>query len=500
MKHSRRFFLGGAAAIGSSLTGCGDDSSETVPEPEPVFLHGVASGDPLTDAVIIWTRVTTSETELVVEWEIASDKDMTDVLDSGEVTTNADSDFTVKVDVTGLSPATTYFYRFFAAEQPSPVGRAKTLAEGSPERAKLAIVSCASYAHGYFHSYKALSEIDDLDAVIHLGDYIYEYGNEEYGAVRTYDPPHEIITLEDYRKRYSHYRKDAWLQAAHQQHAWFVIWDDHELANDAWTDGAENHDEATEGKFSDRRAAAARAYSEWMPLRAEDPNKIFRSFSYGDLFQLFLLDTRLWGRDQAAVDKDDPAIADPERTLLGDDQEAWLFDGLKASAARWKLVGQQVMMAVLPLEALINTDQWDGYVPARERFYNLITTESLNDVIVLTGDIHTSWASDLYPEGTEYDPTSGAGSIAVEMVAPAVSAPGLPPEIFSELGNELVMSSPNFKFVDVARRGYLVLEVTPTQAEGTYFLFDQIEAEEATSLPPRKVLVKAGENRMTASS
>jgi alkaline phosphatase D len=206
----------------------------------------------------------------------------------------------------------------------------------------------------------------------------------------------------------------------------------------------------------------------------------------------------MWGRDEQALGADDPAIEDPMRTLLGEDQEAWLFDGLEGSTAAWKLVGQQVMMAVLPLDALTNTDQWDGYTPARQRFYDVLTTTPVDDVIVLTGDIHTSWVSDLYPDGADYDPATGAGAIAVEMVVPAVSSPGLADEIFGTLGPELEMTQPQFKLVDVTKRGYVILDVTPDEAHGAYHLFDRIDVEgEATPLPVKSVTVKRGENRVT---
>ncbi|MBK6515094.1 MAG: alkaline phosphatase D family protein [Polyangiaceae bacterium] len=501
MKHLRRSFLGKAAILGSSgalgLAGCGDDETTPEPEQDPIFQHGVASGDALVDAVILWTRVTAELEQVTVTWEIAEDEAFSTLVASGEVTTDADVDFTVKVDVTGLTPATSYYYRFAAEGEESVVGRTRTLPEGSPERGRIVVVSCSSYAHGYFHAYRRLAELDDIDAVVHLGDYIYEYGDGEYGDIRSYDPPHEIVTLEDYRRRYAHYRKDEHLQAAHQRHVFYTVWDDHEFANNAWKDGAENHDEATEGPFAERRTAAARAYSEWMPIRTDDPLKIFRKFQYGDLFELFMCDTRMWGRDEQAADKDDPAILDPERTLLGDDQETWLFDGLVGSTARWKLVGQQVMMAVLPLQALVNTDQWDGYTPARERFYTVLTATPVNDVIVLTGDIHTSWASDLTPDGVAYDPATGDGSVAVELVVPAISSPGLG-ELFAEVGSEIELDHPRFKLVDLVKRGYVVLDLTPQRAEASYVFFDQVEAEEAEELPPRKVVVLAGENRMTA--
>lgn len=458
------------------LTGCGDD--ETTPPEEPsVFLHGVASGDPLADAVILWTRVTAEGNDSIeVGWEIATDPELASVVASGTVTTNAEVDFTVKVDVTGLSPATTYYYRFTAEGEGSPIGRTRTIPVGSPSRLRFAVVSCASYGHGYYHGYRSIAERLDLDAVIHLGDYIYEYGDGEYGDVRELDPPHETITLEDYRRRYAHHRADPDLAEVHRQHPFIAVWDDHELANNAWKDGAENHDPATEGAFADRKAAAARAYSEWMPIRAADPTKIYRRFTFGDLVDLFMLDTRLWGRDEQAIDKDDPAIVDEARTLLGQDQETWLAEGLTSSQAIFKVLGQQVMMMPLPVLSLTNTDQWDGYVPARERLYSLVTSTPVSGFVVLTGDIHTSWAGNLVPQGATFDEATGAGSIGVELVVPGITSPGLG-DFWADFGPEIRDNNPYLSFVDVAKRGYVVLDVTRERLQGAFVLLSQVEEE-----------------------
>ncbi len=475
---SRRLFLTTPVGVAGAVSACGDDSdTEPEPEPEPIFQHGVASGDPLGDAVILWTRVTADEDEVEVSWEIATDPELSSVVASGTVTASADTDFTVKVDATGLSPATTYFYRFSALEESSPIGRTRTVDSGSPTRLRFGLVSCSSYAHGYFHVYRRLAERTDLDAIIHLGDYIYEYADGEYGSIRTYDPPHEIVSLEDYRRRYAHYRKDPDLAELHRQHPVIAIWDDHELANNSHATGAENHDPETEGSFAERKAAAAQVYSEWMPIRLSDPGKIWRSIRFGDLCELFLCDTRLWGRDAQALDQDDPDLVNPDRTLLGLDQEQWLAEGLAASTSTFKLVGQQVMMAPLPLENLKNTDQWDGYPAARERFYALLTAGQIDNVMVLTGDIHTSWAADLIPEGVTYDPATGAGAVAGELVVPAVSSPGLP-DLFVDFAAQVKADNPYLKLVDLTLRGYVILDLDADRAQGAYFHVDTVEDPE----------------------
>jgi len=342
---------------------------------------------------------------------------------------------------------------------------------------RIALASCSSYAHGYFHVYQAIAEQPDIDLVLHLGDYVYEYADGDYGLLRAYEPANEIVTLEDYRIRYAQYRRDAALKAAHRQHPFVTVWDDHEFANDAWTGGAENHDPATEGDWVTRRDAAAKAYSEWMPIRDQgDPLKIWRSFAYGDLADLILLDTRLWGRTQQALDKDDPDLAADDRTLLGLDQEQWLGEQLRSSSARWRIIGQQLMMGQLP--QFLNVDQWDGYPAARTRFYDAVEAEGVGDVVVLTGDIHSSWAMDLTrdPENG-YDPATGAGSLAVEFVVPAVSSPGLGIDI----GDALEIENPWMKFVDTERRGFVILDITPERVQAAYTLFDDVEMEEGAT-------------------
>lgn len=489
----RRLFLERSASLAvlslSGLTACGDDTGgggegggDPEPEPEsPLFVHGVASGDPLPDAVILWTRVTTDGGGPVdVTWRVATDPALEDEVATGTVTTDASRDFTVKVDVTGLAAGTTYYYRFEVGDERSARGRTRTAPTGAVDRLRIGVVSCASYAHGYFHVYGAIAEQADLDLVVHLGDYIYEYADGEYGDVRTYDPPHEIVALDDYRRRYAHYRKDALLKAAHRQHPFVAVWDDHETANNSYPDGAENHDPSTEGAWADRKAAAIQAYAEWMPIRDQaDPLQIWRSFRYGDLVDLLMLDTRLWGRSPQAPSNSDPSIEDEERTLLGDDQEAWLGEQLRTSTARWRLIGQQVMMG--RLAQFLNVDQWDGYPAARQRFYDVVESEGVGDVVVLTGDIHSSWAMDLArdPEGG-YDPATGAGSIAVEFVVPAVTSPGLGLAI----GDALEVENPWMKFVDTDRRGYVVLDVTPERVQAAYTLYDAIDVEEGVVASP----------------
>lgn len=296
----------GALSIPVSLTACGSDNNDsTAPTTKVEFLHGVASGDPLKDREILWTRVTPQDTSLRIEviWEIATDDKFLQIINTGKVQTAQAQDFTVKVDADKLKSGQTYYYRFKFGSVVSAVGRTKTLPE-TTSAVQFAVCSCSNYPAGYFYVYREMAK-QDVDAIIHLGDYIYEYGKDGYatedatrlGRTLPADNDKEIIKLDDYRKRYALYHKDIDLQAAHARHPFIVIWDDHELANDAWKDGAENH-QANEGSFSERKLAALQAYFEWMPIRpvtATDHLNIYRQFDFGSLVQLTRLVTEKTG-------------------------------------------------------------------------------------------------------------------------------------------------------------------------------------------------------------
>ncbi len=501
MKLTRRDILKAAGALGvaAAIPGCGDDDAPANPDggtpdagppdagppdggpppPSGPFRHGVASGDPLADAVILWTRVTPEDPatagDVVVQWELASDTAFATIVTSGMFTTNAARDFTVKVEATGLSAASTYYYRFTALSETSVIGRTKTAPTGSVAHLRFAVAACASYAHGYYLGYRGIGARLDLDAVLFLGDYIYEYGNGEYGSTRAADPTTECLTLSDYRRRYACHRLDADLREAHRQHPWITTWDDHEVADNSWSGGAENH-QPEEGSYADRKAAGQQAYSEWLPLRDQtDRAKIWRSFGYGNLADIIVLDSRHWARDEQATGVDDPTLASPTRQLLGADQEAWLTERLTTSTAQWKLVAQQVVMS--PFALFFNTDAWDGYPAARTRLFDVLETNALDDVVVLTGDIHMSIAGDLARNPTvpaEYDPLTGAGSLAVELVAPGISSPGLTRGIAMAQEALIRANAPQAKGWNLWQRGYFVLDLTPARAQGDWFLVPDV--------------------------
>lgn len=490
------------------------------------FKHGVASGDPLADRVILWTRITPAEAatgEIAYRWRITPTgkssffrrvKTLT-----GEGVTSAERDFTVKVDVGGLKPGQEYSFEFEANGVVSPPGRTRTLPVGKTADVVLAVASCSLFPNGYFHAYSAISALPRVDAVLHLGDYIYEYGGPgSYGMdskvawQRPHEPNHEIVSLADYRTRHAQYKADVQLQAAHARAAWIVVWDDHETANDSYMGGAENHTPIDEGAWNERKATAIKAYYEWMPIRepAGGGFAINRSFHFGDLVSLMMLETRLTARDrQLSYDRDLngadgkpdlPAfrakLADPYRRMMGEAQEAWLASELKASvqAGRtWQVLGNEVVMArvnipdarkemgeaafaaalaassepakkrVTRLETFAKLDlpygldMWDGYPADRERLYGAIKAAQAR-AIVLAGDSHAFWVNDLFNDagvraGVEFGTTGitspGGGDY---MAAFPIG------EVFASANKEVV-------FNDQKAKGFILLTLTPTEAK-----------------------------------
>jgi len=447
------------------------------------FRHGVASGDPQADRIILWTRVTPAANSTApheVQWRLASDERMVQVVARGTARTASDRDFTVKVDAGGLQPGRPYYYAFETGRARSPIGRTRTLPAGT-DRIRLASVCCSNYPAGFFNVYRCVANRADLDAVVHLGDYIYEFENGRYGdgdgLLRIPEPRKEAVTLSDYRIRYATYRSDPDLQEAHRLHPFIAVWDDHELTNDAWSGGAVNHNpEEGEGDWATRRAAAYKAYLEWMPIREAPGGRIhlYRSFRFGNLTDLVMLDTRGL-RDQQVGSTDVVALADTRRSMLGAQQETWLFDQLRASqraGSAWRLIGQQVMFSRLgqPGRGALLPDSWDGYPAARDRVMDLLTSEPVPDVAVLSGDVHSSWAFDVPRNPWDGYDRAGKGSVAVELVAPAISSPPLfaTPEM-RDRSVLLRALLPHLKFLEGESRGYVLLDITRQQLRGEWY-------------------------------
>lgn len=473
------------------------------------FKHGVASGDPLSDRVIIWTRITPPKHSLVASfgWQVALDPYMQQIVQQGQGYTDSERDFTVKIDVTHLESNQTYYYAFSALDYSSEVGRTKTLPKDENiERVKMAFTSCANFTSGHFNVYKELAKRTDLDVVLHLGDYLYEYGDVEKSLVtgRVHEPTHDTVSLQDYRLRHACYKADADLQEVHRQHPFILIWDDHEIANNSSPYGAENH-HAHQGDWQQRKQAGVQAYLEWMPIReaekqADGSHKLYRSFRWGDLLDLSMLDTRLAGRDAQVTDAVE--VNRKERTLLGQEQESWLYNSLKQAqkdGVKWKILGQQVMMAQLNIANYpLNHDQWDGYPAARERLFACVEKENIDNWVVLTGDIHSSWAMHLHKDPENINNTKPLG---VELVTPGVSSAGIthyPSAKVLATSTEAIM--PHLEFVDFYYRGYVLLDITKEQMQAEWWVVDTVESYRYSSSCLKAFKVKANTNRLEATT
>lgn len=517
---------------GRELTTAGRNGLAT----ESPFKHGLASGDPLQDRVILWTRVTPLSLEdgdIPVTVVVAEDAEFTQGLISRPASALRARDWTVKVDFAGLEAGKRYFYRFEALGQTSPTGSTKTAGD-DPDRVRFAVVSCSNYPNGYFNAYRFVAEREDLDMVLHLGDYLYEYGGGE--GDRAHEPPHEILTLADYRTRHAQYKADPDLAAAHAAHPWITVWDDHESTNNSRRDSAQNHTEGDEGVWAVRKAWAQQAYDEWMPIRLPEPgnpNRIWRRFQFGKLLDLWMLDTRLFDRDDEA-ELLSTEIFDPARRLIGPGQQQWLFEGLRNTESTWKVLGQQVMFGPLkatplpdidlPLGALgelpipilgggegvrdvvVNPDQWDGYQAERKAIFEHLRRYSIDNTVVLTGDIHSSWVMDLPRDPDnflDYNPVTGQGSLGVEFVATSVTSngfdqvPGLTQ--LPELMMAIKAANPHMQYIEGTRRGYLLMDLSATEATGEYWYVSTIDERGGSEELAASYSVDAGANAIRRS-
>jgi len=503
------------------------------------FTHAVASGEPAANSVLLWTRFV-ADAEARLTWQISASEDFTRPVAEGSVSASPARDWCAKGVATGLEPDRWYFYRFIApGGTMSPVGRTRTLPVGRTPKFRLAVLSCSNYGFGYFNAYGHAAQANDCDLALHLGDYIYEYGAGTYPDAgqahgeRVLAPANEIVTLTDYRLRYATYRADPDCQRLHQVLPMIAVWDDHEIANDTWKDGAQNHQPDTEGDWQVRKAAAMQAYREWMPV-SDAP---YAAYQIGDLATLFRLETRLEGRDQqldlgtvlngaqnpqAAMEAltrfKDGDWANPARQLLGQRQEQWLGEGLAASTASgtaWQVLVQQVlignlrtpvslleqlgsgvpeyirqrlMAAALASEAGLpaNMDAWDGYPAARERVFKAALNANAN-LLVLAGDTHNGWAFELAQDGAK---------VGVELGVCSVSSPGfetylgsIPPQ---DLASALVSTNPQLKWADTAQRGYMVIDLTPTRAVTEYRFTDGVKQRSTRLAGTKRIVAEAG--------
>lgn len=538
-----------AAATTAASVGAGTSPSAAAPGATPTkgpFVHGVASGDPLPTAVVLWTRVTPTSAavpgsgigpRVTVDWQVALDPAFTRIARRGKAITGPERDHTVKVDATGLVEGQTYFYRFLLGGTASPVGRTRTApaARAVPARLRFGVVSCSNWEAGHFSAYRHLAAISDLDAVLHLGDYVYEYGTGEYAygrsnqVIRPHHPTHEMVSLSDYRARHGQYKTDPDLQALHAKVPWITTWDDHETANDAWSGGAENH-QPDEGDWPTRKAVARAAYDEWMPVRLSgtavtgDGVQIYRHLQFGQLADLTMLDLRTY-RDQQAAATDPGAASDPRRTITGETQLSFLETNLASSEAVWKLVGNPVMISpvlvppldryvagpiadmtgILPSDGLAyNVDQWDGYTADRRRLVDHLTDHGIQNTLFLTGDIHSGWACELPVDPGTYPLSRSAG---VELVATSVTSnnlddlTGTPPRTGS-LAVEQAIKTANrhVKYLDFDSHGYSVLTLTPTRAHMDWFVVSDRTDRAATSSWTTGYTVAVGTNQLTPAT
>ncbi|QFT76506.1 alkaline phosphatase [Erythrobacter sp. THAF29] len=507
------------------------------------FTHGVASGEPHSDNVLLWTRYV-GEAETTLDWQVSESADFASTVSEGSVIASPNRDWCAKAIANGLTPDRWYFYRFVAPDGTmSDTGRTRTLPDGSTESFSLAVFSCSNLGFGWFNAYGHAAEANDCDLALHLGDYIYEYGAGTYPSedqalpMRGLNPDSEIVALADYRLRYATYRADPDLRRLHQVMPMISVWDDHESANDSWKEGAQNHQPETEGEWEVRKAAAKRVYREWMPV-SDEP---YATYDIGDLATLFRLDTRLEGREEqfslakildGATTPEEAAASliafrdgdwtNADRQLLGAAQEQWLADGLAASSARgvkWQVLVQQVLMGNLKTPPSIisaisddmpefvrqrllaaalassaglpaNMDAWDGYPAARERVLKSALEADAN-LLVLAGDTHNGWAFELDHDGTK------AG---VEFGVPGTTSPGLENSLRSippaDFARSVVQANEGLKWADTSQRGYMAVELKPECATTEFRFVDTIKTRSTRLAGTKRVEGAAGTHRL----
>ncbi|KAK4655794.1 hypothetical protein QC762_305530 [Podospora pseudocomata] len=513
------------------------------------FTHGIASGDPYAHSVILWTRLSPTTDNVAsdivpegvvpiygdegappssraacVEYRIGTDEALTNVVNSGRAYTSSEVDWTVKFEATNLQPFTTYFYRFNVCDssKSSVVGRTKTIPtkdQTVPRNIKLAVYSCSNYPEGYFNAYGAVNAKDSADYILHLGDYIYEY-KAGLTDLRKPLPDRETYSLYDYRKRTASYRLDPDLALSHQKFPWIPVWDDHEVADNSYKDGSKNSDGE---EFRLRKQAAVRSYFEWMPLRQvtmDDSLRIWRDFSIGNLFDLIMLDTRQYNRDVTVLGPLGGIIGGNKneveeqadwvnRTIMGFNQEAWFYTKLQESSdrqARWRLVGNQVIFSRVTIGVFndepFNLDQWDGYIANRDRVYKTLVDNKINNTVMLSGDSHAAWVSDMVWKAEEgYDENTGAGAVGVELAGSAVSSSspltGIVPRLITDpISKLLIKNNPTLQWQDLYYRGYFEMDIGYDAIEAQFFGIPNLKKRSTEEIKIAKFLIRDGENKL----
>ena len=480
------------------------------------FSLGVASGDPLPDGVVLWTRLAPDplnggempDREIPVRWQVAADENFRRIVREGAEFARPELAHSVHAEVEGLEPGREYFYRFKVGPELSPVGRTKTAPEAGSSVSEMtfAFASCQQYEHGYFTAYRGMSE-EDLDLVVHLGDYIYEYGAYEDlapgGNARPHNGPH-TFTLEEYRDRHALYRSDEDLQAAHAAFPWIVTWDDHEV-QDNYAGEYPEPGPASEA-FVQRRADAYQAYYEHMPLRRssvpQGPDALlFRRLSYGDLAEFNVLDTRQYRDDQANGDgaqPPSPESDDPERTLTGDEQERWLLDGLSASEARWNVLAQQVFFARIDFQGgdgrQLQMDAWDGYPGSRDRILDFIARQGVENLVVLTGNVHRNWANELLADFEAPD----SPPVGAEFVGTSITSGGDGSDVHGDTA-AIPAENPHIKFFN-GQRGYVRCRLTPGSWQTDYRVLPYVKEPGAPVVTRASLVVENGNPRIQPAS
>ncbi|OUL21923.1 alkaline phosphatase [Nostoc sp. RF31YmG] len=473
------------------------------------FKLGVASGDPDDTSVVLWTRLAPEPlngggmrpVNVPIRWEVATDPNMKRILSRGTELATPELAHSVRVVVEGLSPDTWYWYRFIVGNEASPVGRTRTApALGSnSNKLKFALANCQNYQQGYYTAYKYMAQ-DDLDLVVHVGDYIYEGGISPISpTIPRQHNSSEILTLEDYRNRHALYKLDTNLQAAHAAFPWILTWDDHEVENNYanFISEVDNEPDQDPAIFLQRRAIAYQVYYEHMPLRpfsrpVGPDMQLYRRLNFGNLATFHVLDTRQYRTDQPCGDGTKercPENLDPQATITGKAQEEWLYDGLNKSAAKWNILAQQVIVAQIDRTAgegsTYSMDKWDGYVASRDRLMRFLEQRKPSNPVVLTGDVHNNWAMDL--KANFNDPNSAI--VGSEFVGTSISSAGDGSDTIPSYVNST--DNPHIKFYN-NRRGYLRCSVTPTTWRTDYLVLSNVTTPSGTISNAASFIVEDG--------